>query len=72
MVVTRVLPPWPGRSLDEIAAHLDGECEWFGTTGVLEAWLLKVADVYAAHGIVGAVCEVALGRLGPAVGVSQF
>ena len=22
------LPPWPGRSLDEIAARLDGECEW--------------------------------------------
>ena len=22
------LPPWPGRSLDEIASHLDGECKW--------------------------------------------
>src|SRR5258708_39622043 len=22
------LPPWPGRSLDEITSHLDGECGW--------------------------------------------
>ncbi len=22
------LPPWPGRSLEEIASELDGECEW--------------------------------------------
>src|SRR5213596_2099380 len=29
------LPPWPGQSLDEIAAHLDGECEWLVTNGVL-------------------------------------
>ncbi|MFI6902418.1 phosphotransferase family protein [Nonomuraea sp. NPDC050394] len=29
------LPPWPGRSLDEIAAHLDGECEWLIANGVL-------------------------------------
>ncbi|MGW1344105.1 phosphotransferase family protein [Kribbella sp. NPDC002412] len=29
------LPPWPGRSVDEIAAHLDGECEWLITNGVL-------------------------------------
>jgi aminoglycoside phosphotransferase (APT) family kinase protein len=30
------LPPWPGRrSRDEIAAHLDGECEWLVTSGVL-------------------------------------
>jgi hypothetical protein len=29
------LPPWPGRSLDEIASHLDGECEWLITNGVL-------------------------------------
>jgi aminoglycoside phosphotransferase (APT) family kinase protein len=29
------LPPWPGRSLDEIASHLDGECEWLVTKGVL-------------------------------------
>ncbi|MFD9948650.1 phosphotransferase family protein [Nonomuraea sp. NPDC059023] len=29
------LPPWPGRSLDEIAAHLDGECEWLVANGVL-------------------------------------
>src|SRR5215468_2853752 len=29
------LPPWPGRSLDEIASQLDGECEWLVTNGVL-------------------------------------
>lgn len=29
------LPPWPGRSLDELAARLDGECEWLVTNGVL-------------------------------------
>ncbi len=38
------LPPWPGRSLDELASdpdelasHLDGECEWLVTNGVLPA-----------------------------------
>jgi aminoglycoside phosphotransferase (APT) family kinase protein len=31
------LPPWPGRSLDEIAAQLDGECEWLVANGVLPA-----------------------------------
>jgi hypothetical protein len=34
------LPPWPGRSLDEIASHLDGECEWLITNGVLPAELV--------------------------------
>jgi len=35
------LPPWPGRrTLDEIAAHLDGECEWLVTNGVLPADLV--------------------------------
>jgi hypothetical protein len=34
------LPPWPGRSLDEIAAELDGECEWIVTNGVLPADLV--------------------------------
>ncbi|HEY1346478.1 MAG TPA: aminoglycoside phosphotransferase family protein, partial [Streptosporangiaceae bacterium] len=34
------LPPWPGRSLDEIALHLDGECEWLVTNGVLPADLV--------------------------------
>src|ERR1700722_2513960 len=29
------LPPWPGRTLDEIAAELDGECEWLITNDVL-------------------------------------
>ena len=29
------LPPWPGRSLDEIASHLDSECEWLVANDVL-------------------------------------
>jgi aminoglycoside phosphotransferase (APT) family kinase protein len=29
------LPPWPGRGLDELAAHLDGECEWLAANDVL-------------------------------------
>jgi aminoglycoside phosphotransferase (APT) family kinase protein len=28
-------PPWPGRGVDELAANLDGECEWLVTNGVL-------------------------------------
>src|SRR5260370_6527269 len=31
------LPRWPGRSLDEIALHLDGECEWLAPNGLLPA-----------------------------------
>jgi aminoglycoside phosphotransferase (APT) family kinase protein len=34
-------PPWAGRrSLDEIRARLDGECEWLITSGVLPADLV--------------------------------
>jgi aminoglycoside phosphotransferase (APT) family kinase protein len=29
------LPPWPGRSLDEVASQLDEECDWLITNGVL-------------------------------------
>jgi aminoglycoside phosphotransferase len=29
------LPPWPGWNLDELASHLDVECEWLVTNGVL-------------------------------------
>jgi aminoglycoside phosphotransferase len=29
------LPPWSGPSRDEIASHLDAECEWLITNGVL-------------------------------------
>lgn len=29
------LPPWPGRSPDEIASDLDAECAWLLTNGVL-------------------------------------
>ena len=36
------LPPWPGKSLDEIASHLDGECEWLVTNGVLPTDLVTV------------------------------
>ena len=31
------LPPWPGRSVDELASHLDGECEWLVAKDVLPA-----------------------------------
>src|SRR5580693_2552053 len=34
------LPPWPGRSLEEIASEFDGECEWLITNGVLSADLV--------------------------------
>jgi aminoglycoside phosphotransferase (APT) family kinase protein len=34
------LPPWPGRSLDEIASQLDDECEWLVAAGVLPADLV--------------------------------
>lgn len=34
------LPPWPGRSVEAIAADLDGECEWLVTSGVLPADLV--------------------------------
>ena len=35
------LPPWPGRSVDKIAADLDRECEWLVAEGVLPADLVK-------------------------------
>jgi len=42
------LPPWPGRSIDEIAAELDEECERLVSTGVLPADLVtrnrQIAD----------------------------
>ena len=31
------LPPWPGRSVDELATRLDGECEWLVANDVLPA-----------------------------------
>jgi aminoglycoside phosphotransferase (APT) family kinase protein len=34
------LPPWPGWSVDETASHLDVECEWLVTNGVLPADLV--------------------------------
>ncbi len=34
------LPSWPSGRLDESASHLDGECEWLVTSGVLPADLV--------------------------------
>ncbi|AEW96099.1 MULTISPECIES: phosphotransferase family protein [Streptomycetaceae] len=37
------LPPWPGRAgrgVEELAANLDGECEWLAANGVLPAELV--------------------------------
>ncbi|MEV4515821.1 aminoglycoside phosphotransferase family protein [Dactylosporangium sp. NPDC049525] len=34
------LPPWPGRSLDTVAADLERECEWLVTNSVLPADLV--------------------------------
>ena len=34
------LPPWPGRSLDEVASRLDAECAWLIANGVLPADLV--------------------------------
>ena len=31
------LPPWPGRSLDELESRLDGECDWLIANNVLPA-----------------------------------
>jgi aminoglycoside phosphotransferase (APT) family kinase protein len=43
------LPPWPGRSLDAVAAHLDAECEWLVANDVLPADVVgrnrRVAEV---------------------------
>jgi hypothetical protein len=36
------LPPWPSRRRDEAAAHLDGECHWLVTSGVLPADLVAL------------------------------
>ncbi|MCF6470587.1 aminoglycoside phosphotransferase family protein [Nonomuraea sp. MG754425] len=29
------LPPWPGRSLDDVASHLDDECAWLVANGAV-------------------------------------
>src|SRR6478736_166685 len=43
------LPPWLGRSPEQVAAELDGECEWLVANGVLAADLVarnrEVAEV---------------------------
>ncbi|MEV6964127.1 aminoglycoside phosphotransferase family protein [Hamadaea sp. NPDC051192] len=38
------LPPWPGRSVDKLAADLEDECEWLLATEALPAGVLP-ADV---------------------------
>ena len=35
------LPPWPGRSVEELALELDQECEWILRNGVLPADLVS-------------------------------
>jgi aminoglycoside phosphotransferase (APT) family kinase protein len=35
------LPPWTGRSIDEITTRLDNECEWLITAGVLPTDLVE-------------------------------
>jgi aminoglycoside phosphotransferase (APT) family kinase protein len=35
------LPPWPGRSVDELASRLDGECEWLVAKDVLPVDVIK-------------------------------
>ena len=34
------LPPWPGQSLEQVAARLDGECAWLVANGVLPTELV--------------------------------
>jgi len=34
------LPPWPGKSLGQLASDLDGECEWLIANGVLPVGLV--------------------------------
>ena len=50
------LPPWPGRSLEEITSHLDGECEWLLTNDVLPADL-----VTRNHQVAEVLCRCVLG-----------
>jgi aminoglycoside phosphotransferase (APT) family kinase protein len=35
------LPPWPGKSLDEIASRLDSGCEWLVTHGALPTDVIR-------------------------------
>jgi aminoglycoside phosphotransferase (APT) family kinase protein len=47
------VPPWPGRSVDDLARQLDGECEWLIANDVLPA------DVVTRN------CRLAEGALRP-------
>src|SRR5215212_6682586 len=52
------LPPWPGRSVDEVAVRLDGECEWLVTNGVLPpTWLRATAELPRLHSGPGHRCS---------------
>ena len=52
------LPPWPGRSLDEIASRLDGECEWLVTNeSFLPTWLRAIARSLRLHFGPGRQCS---------------
>ena len=47
------LPPWPGRSVDELASRLDGECEWLIAHDVLAAEVVtrnrRLAETVLRH-----------------------
>jgi hypothetical protein len=45
------LPPWPGRSPGEIASHLDGECEWLVTNGVLFCRIERARDKFGSRDV---------------------
>ena len=52
------LPPWPGRSLDEVASKLDGECEWLVTTASFPPiWLPATAGLPRLHSGHGHPCS---------------
>jgi aminoglycoside phosphotransferase (APT) family kinase protein len=41
------LPPWPGRTLDDLRSRLDEECEWLVTSGTLPADLVTANRRFA-------------------------
>src|SRR3954447_6024727 len=43
------LPPWPRRSLEEVASQLDGECEWLVLNSVLPTWLRATTGLPRLH-----------------------
>ena len=59
------LPPWPGRSLDELASRLDSECEWLVTNGLGGYSSGTVAGLVTRkyHGVLVAALQNPLGRM---------